>query len=97
MTRNGHNLVMRKKGAKTVGVAEFKAKLSGYLRQVRAGRTLTIVSHGIPVAQVGPASPPREKLRVRPATRRLEDIKLPPPIEPMIDSLSLILEDRQKR
>jgi len=79
----------------TVGVAEFKAKLSGYLRQVRAGRTLTIVSHDIPVAQVVPTAKPREKLKVRPATRRLEDIKLSPPLEPMVDSLAALLEERQ--
>jgi prevent-host-death family protein len=96
MTGIGHNVVMKKKEAMTVPVAEFKAKLSGYLRQVRAGRSLTIVSHGQPVARVEPAPPVREKLQVIPATRRLEDIKLSPPLKPMVDSVAVLLEDRQK-
>jgi prevent-host-death family protein len=38
----------------SVTVAELKAKLSHYLREVRSGRSFTVVSHGIPVAVLGP-------------------------------------------
>ena len=37
-----------------VTVAELKARLSHYLREVREGRSFEVVSHGIPVATLGP-------------------------------------------
>ena len=42
----------------TVTVAELKARLSHYLREVRSGRSFTVVSHGIPVAVLGPHEAP---------------------------------------
>jgi len=41
----------------TVSVAELKAKLSYYLREVRAGRSFTVLSRDIPVATLGPYDP----------------------------------------
>ena len=41
----------------TVTVAELKAKLSHYLREVREGRTFTVLSRDIPVATLGPYDP----------------------------------------
>ena len=38
----------------TVTVAELKAKLSHYLREVRAGHSFTVLSRDIPVATLGP-------------------------------------------
>ena len=38
----------------TVTVAELKAKLSHYLREVREGRSFTVLSRDIPVATLGP-------------------------------------------
>lgn len=42
----------------TVTVAELKAKLSYYLREVRGGRSFTVLSRDIPVATLGPYQPP---------------------------------------
>ena len=41
----------------TVSVAELKAKLSHYLREVREGRTFTVLSNDVPVATLGPHEP----------------------------------------
>jgi antitoxin (DNA-binding transcriptional repressor) of toxin-antitoxin stability system len=41
----------------TVTVAELKARLSHYLREVRGGRSFTILSRDIPVATLGPYGP----------------------------------------
>jgi antitoxin (DNA-binding transcriptional repressor) of toxin-antitoxin stability system len=41
----------------TVTVAELKARLSHYLREVRAGRSFTVLSRDIPVATLGPWEP----------------------------------------
>lgn len=38
----------------TVTVAELKARLSHYLREVREGRSFTVLSRDIPVATLGP-------------------------------------------
>lgn len=37
-----------------VTVAELKARLSHYLREVRAGKSFTVVSRDVPVATLGP-------------------------------------------
>ena len=37
-----------------VGVRELKTRLGSYLRQVRAGRTLTVTDRGVPVATIAP-------------------------------------------
>jgi prevent-host-death family protein len=42
---------------KSVSVAELKAKLSHYLREVREGASFTVVSRDIPVATLGPYEP----------------------------------------
>jgi antitoxin (DNA-binding transcriptional repressor) of toxin-antitoxin stability system len=41
----------------TVSVAELKARLSHYLREVRAGRSFTVLSRDVPVATLGPCPP----------------------------------------
>lgn len=82
---------------KTVGVAEFKAKLSEYLRSVRRGHELTILDREQPIARVVPyaSSAPlavREP-QVRYAT--LGEVPLPPPIALGGDIVDLLLEDRR--
>ncbi len=37
-----------------VGIREFKNNLSAYLKQVKAGATLTITEHGEPIGQLVP-------------------------------------------
>lgn len=39
-----------------VGVRELKSKLSQYLRQVKAGQTVTITERGKPVATISPVA-----------------------------------------
>jgi prevent-host-death family protein len=39
-----------------VGVRDLKARLSEYLRLVKAGQSITITDHGHPVGQLVPAS-----------------------------------------
>lgn len=42
----------------SVGVRELKSALSGYLRRVRAGQSLTVTDHGEPVAHIIPIGIP---------------------------------------
>lgn len=42
--------------ATTVGVRELKARLSAYLRQVKAGGTVVIVERGVPVGRIVPVN-----------------------------------------
>lgn len=82
---------------KPIRVAEFKAKLSQYLRAVRRGRELTIYDRDQPIARVVPiavASP----LAVRdPAVRyaNLGSVPLPAPLDIGVDAVDVLLEDRR--
>lgn len=40
----------------SVGVREFKARLSEYLRRVKAGQSIIITEHGQPVGRLMPAA-----------------------------------------
>ena len=41
----------------TVGIRELKARLSAYIKQIKAGSTLTITERGTPVGRIVPLSP----------------------------------------
>ncbi len=41
----------------TVGIRELKARLSGYVQQVKAGTTLVITERGKPVGRIVPMKP----------------------------------------
>jgi len=41
----------------TVGIRELKARLSAYLRQVKAGATVVITDRGKPVERIMPLAP----------------------------------------
>ncbi|GIV79174.1 type II toxin-antitoxin system prevent-host-death family antitoxin [Litorilinea aerophila] len=45
----------------TVGIREFKARLSRYLRRVKAGETVLITERGKPVGRVVPVQPGAEE------------------------------------
>jgi prevent-host-death family protein len=47
---------------KTVTTTDAKARLNGLLKEVSAGETVTITSHGHPVAVLSKAEPPERKL-----------------------------------
>jgi prevent-host-death family protein len=80
---------------KTVGIAELKARLSEHLKFVRKGRSLTVLDRGTPVARIVPYA--AEPIEIRRATRRLRDLKPPPPPSTRTDSLRILLEDRRRR
>lgn len=50
----------------TASVAQLKARLSEYLRRVKAGRELLVTERGVPVARIVPLDPTERR-----ATRRL--------------------------
>lgn len=72
-----------------VGVRELRQNLSIYLDRVKDGETLEVTEHGRPVAELAPLPAadlsPYERMvahgRIRPATGRLADLGMPPPIE----------------
>jgi prevent-host-death family protein len=80
---------------KAVRIADLKARLSEHLKWVRKGRTLTILDRDTPVARIVPYA--AEPLEVRAATRRLRDLVLPPAPAARTDSLTVLLDDRQRR
>ncbi|HUX67519.1 MAG TPA: type II toxin-antitoxin system prevent-host-death family antitoxin [Terriglobales bacterium] len=79
---------------KDVGIAEFKAHLSRYLREAKLGGAVTITDRGTPVARLGPAGD-RNGMRERPASGRLRDLKLPPPSDIDFDIVEWLLETRR--
>jgi antitoxin (DNA-binding transcriptional repressor) of toxin-antitoxin stability system len=62
---------------------------------VRKGRTLTVLDRDTPVARIVPYA--AEPIDVRRASRRLRDLKLPPPPASPTDSLAALLEYRRRR
>jgi prevent-host-death family protein len=84
---------------KPVGVAEFKARLSEYLRAVKKGHHLTILDRDQPIARVVPYKEQSGRLVVREPVvgyRTLGDIELPPPLKLAEDPVALLLEERQR-
>jgi prevent-host-death family protein len=83
-----------------VTVAQLKSRLSHYLREVRSGKSFTVVSRDIPVATLGPCDPDElDDLVViepteDPATWGQIDL---PPLGREIDVVALIREDRDDR
>jgi prevent-host-death family protein len=85
---------------KPLGVAEFKAKLSEYLRAVKKGHVLTIADRDQPIARVVPYAATSGQLVVREplhSYRTLGDIPMPPPAKLKVDPVQLLLEDRHAR
>jgi prevent-host-death family protein len=82
---------------KTVRIAELKAKLSEFLRAVRAGDTITVMDRDTPVARIVPCEA-GQSLAVRQPRRRhpgLHDVPLPRPLKTKTDVVALLLEERQ--
>jgi prevent-host-death family protein len=79
-------------------IAELKARLSEYLREVRGGRTLVVMDRNTPVARLVPYAPEGEPLVVRKPLGKspsLQRVPLPPPLETGVDVVELLLEERQ--
>ncbi len=80
-----------------VRIAELKAGLSGFLRSVQQGESITVLDRNTVVAQIIPA-PDRPALRIRKPARGsvpLNQIALPPPMPMTTGVVSLLLEERQ--
>ncbi len=84
----------------TVSVAELKARLSHYLREVRAGKSFTVTSRDIPVAILEPWEPDEtDDLEIiepteDPATWGQVDL---PPLRLGRDIVEYLMEDRDDR
>jgi prevent-host-death family protein len=96
VTTNDYHMTMI---SMTAGVAEFKARLSEYLRAVQRGRHITIQDRDRPIAQVVPYGEPGGRIAVRVPVRTyrtLGDIKFPPPVKLSIDPVALLLQERRR-
>lgn len=93
---------------KNAGVAQLKARLSGYLRHVKGGHEVLITERGLPVAKIVPldASGLRDERRLRLAKAGLlqlarkplpRSVLSPPRGDPSIGTevLSHLLEERK--
>ncbi|MBI4405601.1 MAG: type II toxin-antitoxin system prevent-host-death family antitoxin [Deltaproteobacteria bacterium] len=83
----------------SAGIADFKARLSSYLRRVKSGEEVEILERGIPVAVIHPIRnhTPLEIVPSRKDPALLA--KYPFSISPKkaFDVVELILKDRQTR
>ena len=81
-----------------VKIAEFKSKLSAYLRRVRKGQSLLVTDRDTPVARVIPVEENERRLLVdeaRADPASLARLRYPPLSG--VDSLALLLEERGER
>ena len=90
---------------KTVPVSILKARLSEYLRRVRAGEEVVVTDRGVPIARLMPLAPEQWHSRVqalseaglvRPGEGPLPDSLLEEcgPADPSGSVLSALLEER---
>jgi prevent-host-death family protein len=96
MTTHDYHVTMTRKPLR---VAEFKARLSAYLRRVRAGQELTIYDRDQPIARVVPYDASGTRLIVREPLHRyssLGAIELPPPADLAVDAAALLVEERDR-
>jgi prevent-host-death family protein len=80
-----------------VRIAELKARLSEYLRNVRRGRSITVLDRDTPIARLVPYVE-ADLLRVRESSGRagsIHAVELPPPLTIDLDVVDLLLEERQ--
>ena len=82
----------------TAMVSELKAKLSGYLAQVRRGATITVCDRRTPIARLVPLEDHPGDLKVREPTAA-GDLPTAPGItlKKQIDVLALLRADRDQR
>ena len=82
---------------KQVRIAELKARLSEYLRDVRRGESIAVLDRDTPVAQLVPVRD-RSALRVRkppPGAVPPGRVRVPKRGTLRVDVLQLLLEERQ--
>ena len=81
---------------KSVKIADLKAHLSAYLREVRDGGALLVKDRETPFAVISPIPKSPEPLTIRKATRPVSDLKKIRGIKPKkdFDPLEALLEER---
>jgi prevent-host-death family protein len=83
---------------KRLKIAEFRARLSEFLRAVRRGESLVVMDRETPIAHVVPFASEGANLTVRrPAGKHasLHKVPLPPRLKVKGDVVALLLEERQ--
>ena len=83
---------------KRAKISDFKARLSSYLAEVRAGDTLIVCDRETPVARVEPYEEGAGGLRVRAPKRPVSDLRkvgAGPPLTG-VDVVALLREDRER-
>jgi prevent-host-death family protein len=78
----------------TAQIAEFKAHLGQYLRQVKNGQAITLLDRNTPVACVLPHAQKPGKLSVQKASLKPEQFKLTAPFRKQVDVLHYLSEER---
>ena len=85
---------------RTVTIADLKNNLSRYLREVRGGQEVTVLSRDIPVARLVPAEPSRGLQDVRPPMPggpTLAEVPMPPPLDLDGDIVTILRVERGER
>lgn len=82
---------------KQVRIADLKARLSEYLRAVRAGESIAVLDRDTLVAQLIPVRESRALRLQKPAPEAppLHRIKVPKRVRLNVDVVQLLLEERQ--
>lgn len=68
-----------------VNVTEFRQKLPMYLAKARKGTRIRVTSRGQVIAELGPASPPRDHAAAARARLRGSVVRFDEPWVPVID------------
>ena len=84
---------------KSVKIADLKAHLSAYLREVRDGGALLVKDRETPFAVISPVAKEPEPLSIRKATRPVSDLKKIKGTKPAkdFDVVEDLLKDRRSR
>lgn len=85
---------------KTVRIADLKARLSEFLRLVRAGQSIIVMDRDTPIARVVPFKDSKPRLVSRKPERGakpLGKMPMPPPLRMKGDIVDLLLAERNNR
>jgi len=81
-----------------VRIAELKARLTAHLREVRQGRTVTVMDRNTPIARIVPYENEGVPCTVRvpmPGAPEIQEVLLPPRLHIQSDVVDLLLRERQ--
>jgi prevent-host-death family protein len=81
---------------KQANVSQLKARLSGYLADVRAGETVTVKDRRTPIAQLVPYDDAVDDLHVVEAKDRMSKVK-PVRLKRRADVIDILRESRDQR